>query len=80
MPTILWRRAKSTGWRWLEREEQAAKWIRLTEVQRTVEGNTLTTCENIPKRRGQPEGGIEAAARELGINRMAAHRAVKVVP
>lgn len=62
----------------LERDEQAAEWIRLTEEQNRAAQNTLTTCEDIPRRRGQPEGGIEAAARELGINRMAAHRAVKV--
>lgn len=53
----------------IERDEMVAEWIRLTEV----------SPQSVAKPHGgRPEGGVEAAARELGINREDARRAVKV--
>jgi hypothetical protein len=57
----------------LERDQHVAEWIRLTE-----EKNTVATCDSIPRGRGQPESGVRAAARELGVAKDDAHRAVKV--
>jgi ParB/RepB/Spo0J family partition protein len=53
----------------LERDEHVAKWIELTE------GNV--SAQHAPKC-GRPESGINAAARELGIERTDAQRAVRV--
>ncbi|MFD2676010.1 hypothetical protein [Camelimonas lactis] len=65
----------------LERDEQAAEWIRLTEEQGKQRLAQVVTATLSDGRRAPPqnmESGIRAAARELGINRMAAHRAVQV--
>jgi len=60
----------------LERSEHIAEWVRLSDIQ------TAQVAPNESKRsdgRGhRPEGGINAAARELGIDRTEAQRAVKV--
>jgi ParB/RepB/Spo0J family partition protein len=52
----------------LQRDEQVAEWIRLTDVAQ-VEPH---------RKAGQQPGGVRAAARELGVDRNAARRAVKV--
>jgi ParB family chromosome partitioning protein len=54
----------------LERDLQIAEWIQITE---------RISVQLAPKLgRGRPEGGISAAARELGIEETEAKRAVKV--
>lgn len=55
----------------LERDEQVARWISLTEKK------VLAQTEPKPLG-GRPEGGIRAAARELGVDRNDAARALKV--
>jgi ParB/RepB/Spo0J family partition protein len=53
----------------LQRDEQVAEWIRLTdEISSQVETKSV----------GRPKAGINAAARDLGVERNDAHRAVKV--
>lgn len=55
----------------LERDEQVARWIELVEQK--------VSAQHVQKPQGgRPEGGISAASRELGINRMDASRATKV--
>lgn len=50
--------------------QQVAEWIKITErISRQVDGKM---------ERGRPEGGISAAARELGVEESDAHRAVSV--
>jgi len=56
----------------LERDDNIAEWIKITE--RILSQSAKET----PRGRGQPEGGIAAAARDLGVDKDAAHRAVKV--
>jgi ParB family chromosome partitioning protein len=52
-----------------ERADHIAEWVRLTEVSAQV----------APKPQGgRPESGVRAAARELGVERTEAHRAVKI--
>ena len=53
----------------LERDEQIAEWIKLSEV--------LSQTATKPQG-GRPESGVRAASRELGIDKDDAHRAVKV--
>ena len=57
----------------LERAENEAEWIRLTE-----EKNNGPSWADIPRGRGQPQGGINAATRELGITRQEGQRAAKI--
>lgn len=53
----------------LERDGMVAEWIRLTEV----------SSQSAKKPEGgRPEGGVNAAARELGVEKDDAYRAVKV--
>jgi uncharacterized ParB-like nuclease family protein len=54
----------------LERDEHVAEWIRLTEQ---VSSQSATKPQG-----GRPESGVNAAARELGVDKDDAHRAVKV--
>lgn len=54
----------------LERDEQIAEWIKITD---RISSQLATKME-----RGRPESGTNAAARDLGIDRDDAHRAVKV--
>lgn len=61
----------------LDRDEHVAEWIRLTEGRQKEERNTFANGESI-RGRGQPEGGINAAARELRVKKDDAYRAVKV--
>lgn len=58
----------------LERDEQIARWIELCGEQSA--GGVSFQPETKPA--GRPESGVRAAARELGINHVDAHRAVKV--
>lgn len=55
----------------LERDEQIAEWIRLTDEEKPAQ------LAPVSGGRGN-EGGINAASRELGIERTEAQRAVKV--
>jgi ParB-like chromosome segregation protein Spo0J len=55
----------------LERDEHIAEWIRLTETE--VSSQVATKPQG-----GRPESGVRAAARELGIDKDDAHRAVRV--
>ena len=56
-----------------ERDEHIAVWIRLTDKNRT----RAFSLQNETKR-GRPESGVRAAARELGVESVEAHRATKV--
>ena len=56
-----------------ERAENIAEWVRLTG-----EKNKGASCADIPKGRGQPQGGINAATREFGIDRTEVQRATKI--
>jgi hypothetical protein len=55
----------------LERDENIAEWIKITEK---IHASQLATHQKA----GQQPGGINAASRELGIDRDDAHRAVKI--
>jgi ParB/RepB/Spo0J family partition protein len=57
----------------LERDEQLARWIQLTNEKQGVSGQSAQKPQG-----GRPEGGLSAAARELGIERRDARRAVQV--
>jgi ParB/RepB/Spo0J family partition protein len=56
----------------LERAEHIAEWIRLTKAK--ADASQVGTHEKA----GQKPGGVNAAARELGVSKSAAHRAVRV--
>ena len=60
----------------LQRDEHVAEWIRLTE--KTAAADKPPQVETVSKGGRGNESGIRAAARELGIDKNAAHRAVKV--
>lgn len=72
----------------LERDEQVARWIELTERSQKVQLSARLPIKNVEDKLAQVEpvykggrgneGGIRAAARELGIDRNDAHRAAKV--
>ncbi len=64
----------------LERDEHVAEWIRLAEKQQLISGQLApkSKTEGNPKGSGRHEGGISAAARELGIENSDAKRANKV--
>lgn len=55
----------------LERSEQIAEWVRLTEAK------VLNPSGSKPKG-GRPEGGVRAASRQLGIAQTTAQHALKV--
>jgi ParB family chromosome partitioning protein len=55
----------------LDRSDHIARWIELT-------GERISAQSEPKTERGRPESGIRAAARELGIDRSDAQRAVKV--
>lgn len=55
----------------LERDEQVALWVKLNAER--ISSQPATKID-----RGRPEGGVNAAARELGLSKDSAHRAVKV--
>lgn len=55
----------------LERDENVAEWVRLTEEKQSA--------QNAPKGLGhRPQGGVNDAARELGMERTDVQRAVRV--
>ena len=57
-----------------ERRVHIAEWIRLTE-EKLADASHGETHQS--KKAGQQSGGVNAAARELGISKATAHRAVK---
>ena len=57
----------------LERSEHVAEWVRITD-----EKASGATCATKPGHGQGSVGGIRAATRELGIDRTAAQRAVKI--
>jgi hypothetical protein len=58
-----------------ERADQIAEWIRLTEAERI----SAQVEPEIPRGRGRPESGINAAARQLpGVDRNEAQRAIRI--
>jgi ParB-like chromosome segregation protein Spo0J len=58
----------------LEEAEQVAEWIRLVEeLQQEISARSAQKSGP-----GRPEGGLSAAAREIGVNRDAARRAQKI--
>lgn len=60
----------------LQRNEQIAEWIRLTEAQ--VSSEKLAQSEPVSKGGRGKAGGVRAATRELGIVRNEAQRALKI--
>jgi ParB family chromosome partitioning protein len=58
----------------LRRSTQIARWIELT----TAKQETISAQVEPKIDRGRPEGGINAASRDLGIDRNEAQRAVKI--
>jgi hypothetical protein len=61
----------------LERHEQIARWIELTEQCQTARVAPFESKRE-DGRGHRPESGINAASKELGIERTEAQRAVKV--
>src|SRR5437868_10988 len=68
----------------MERSEHVAEWMRITDRKRQAEKEAVP-AQLAPKlsqrgreNEGRPEGGINAASRELGIDRTEAQRAVKI--
>lgn len=61
----------------LERKEQIAEWIALAEADRLDAEKVSRQVDGKPQG-GRPEGGISAAARELGVQETEARRAVKI--
>ena len=60
-----------------ERREHIAMWIKLTEEKLQSHHDGGIESKRADGKGHRPEGGIEAAARELGIAPTTAHRAVK---
>lgn len=56
----------------LERDGHIARWIELTDAKR------ISSQVDTKSWRGRPASGVNAAARDLGIEKKDAHRAVKV--
>ena len=54
-----------------QRADHIAEWIKLTTEKVSSQVETKPQC-------GRPESGVSAAARELGIGKAEAHRAVKI--
>jgi ParB-like chromosome segregation protein Spo0J len=75
----------------LQRSEHIAEWIRLTEASQSSQVETIESERDdgatvlevssqvaTKPQGGRPESGIRAAARELGVGKDEAHRAVKI--
>ena len=62
----------------VERAEQIAEWVRLTEAKAVSSHDATKLSSRGRAGEGRPEGGINAASRDLGISKDAAHRAVKI--
>jgi ParB family chromosome partitioning protein len=60
----------------LERDEQIVEWIRLTEEADKL--SQIATVSEKPKGGRGKSAGVRKAAKELGIDKDDAHRAVKV--
>ncbi len=64
----------------LERDEQVARWIELTEKKAVQFSQTAKIESKRDDGKGhRAEGGVSAAARDLGVDKDDAYRAVKVV-
>lgn len=61
----------------LQRNEQIAEWIRLTEAQ-TADAEKPAQLAPVSKGGRGKTAGINAASRELGIERKEAQRAIKI--
>lgn len=59
-----------------ERAEHIAEWVRLAEEREQIKAQVAPLDR--PHDRGRPNQGINAASRELGIDRTEAQRAVKI--
>jgi len=65
----------------LERSEQIAEWVTLTEAKPSEAVSALVGQKLSTRGRngeGRPEGGVAAAAREIGVSRQGAERAAKI--
>jgi ParB-like chromosome segregation protein Spo0J len=66
----------------LQRSEHIAEWIRLTEASQSSQVETIERKRDDvaaePEVSRRPEGGVRAAARELGITEPEARRSVKI--
>ncbi len=60
----------------LERDDQVARWINLMEQKAGREEVSSQLAKN--PQVGRPQGGINAAAREIGVDKDDAYRAIKV--
>lgn len=60
----------------LERSEHIARWIELTEKENYISFQHETKPLEKPLEGGRTEGGISKAARELGVEKTQAHRAI----
>jgi hypothetical protein len=60
----------------LEHDEHVAEWIRITESSKSAQIAPKSKTDSNPKGSGRNESGINAATRELGIERTKAQRAV----
>jgi ParB/RepB/Spo0J family partition protein len=58
----------------LQHDEQVALWIKLTDEKQKADASGVRTHQKA----GQQSGGINAAAREIGVKKTAAHEAIKV--
>lgn len=65
----------------LERSEHLAEWVRLTEQQQEADKAKkpkAVSAQSAPKKKGRPQEGVRAAARELRVSRDDARRAIKI--
>ena len=62
----------------LQRAEHIAAWIRLTEANGVSSQVETKLSSRGRDGEGRPESGVNAAARELGVSKSEAHRAVKI--
>ena len=63
----------------LEHDEQVDEWIKLVDKKRSekeAQSEEGISAQIEPKTRGRPESGVKAAARDLGVERNEAQRAV----
>jgi hypothetical protein len=60
----------------LERSEQIAEWVRITDLV-SLQSETKLSARG-KDGEGRPQSGVNKAARELGIEKTEAHRAIKI--
>jgi ParB-like chromosome segregation protein Spo0J len=61
-----------------ERATQIAEWIRLIETKISAQIEPKLKTDSNPRGAGRQDGGVRAAARDLGIDRNEAQRALKI--